>query len=280
MRKLSENLFEALLAELIVALIALTTDNKVGQLFFIVLGTLVSGTIAFVPKIVDAQSSNAKSKPTRKKSPPVILTQIKSTQSNIIIFWAQWVLTATTANLAAYFLSETIYNNSSYVWNTTLVLGSFIPTFSQGLFAGLFGWLILRKQIPNAIIWIPTSIVGYTIAGMLFVVWAFVPQTLINMYIVEGLAGVSIGLAQWWVLRKKFQNSIWCFPANIADHIIPLLLSALGFYELSVFFTDPTLYNEIVYSVLLSVSRSLISGVVIAQILSKSIQEQNPQYKI
>ncbi len=270
MKKLFENLFEALLAELLVAAIVVTTGNKVSQLLLIALGTLVSGTIAFTPR----QSDSIRLQSTNKKSLSVSPIQSDKTLVNFV-FWIQWVLTGTTANLAGVILVSNIFGKSKYAWNTTLILGSLIPLISIGLIAGLLGWLILRQQIQNAWIWIPANLIGYTIAGITISVSMIIQQqTTIIFYTALGLTGLSIGIIQWWVLKNDHRNAVWCIPANILDWIISIPLIQLIYYLFGDV-TNSLLSNEIVYATLLGLSRSLISSIILVIVLRSDIKEHS-----
>jgi hypothetical protein len=92
--------------------------------------------------------------------------------------------------IAAFNLTEEVLAQSA---RPELMLASILAMVSMGLSVGLLQWLVLRREVPSATLWVPATAFGFA-AG----IWL-------------GLAfmGLGTGLAQWWVVRQTFSKGSW-----------------------------------------------------------------------
>jgi hypothetical protein len=77
--------------------------------------------------------------------------------------------------------------------------------FAVGIPVGLAQWIVLRKKLERAEWWIPASAAGWA-AGYALLVAMFPPQATV---LAGGALGVALGLAQWFVLRRRVARSWW-----------------------------------------------------------------------
>ena len=260
MNKFSERLFEALFVEIFLGIIALAVNDKFTQLLLIGLGTLIVGTIAFVPRIVP--------KFTKTSSPIDLVPQTKSqtvqTDSVILNFpskalWFQWVITNATANTAWAILNEMTINSFSDQRIASLISGVI-----GGIVAGILQWLILRKQFTNASRWVVVTILGWGVGSLLLSFWVTSSG---QMYISSAISGLAVGLFQWLVLRQHFENAGWWIPANVTDWIlyIPIGLSILPLIKID------TIWGSGVYGVIVGAMSAFVTGIALIYVLRKPV---------
>jgi hypothetical protein len=107
-----------------------------------------------------------------------------------------------------------------------------------GLCIGLGQWMVLRKERLNGGWWIGSMVIAWSIAVQMWVnllwrgdsileEWVYILQDLIGLevelgipLILGGLAGLIIGLGQWYVLKGRKPNAQWWLPANIVAWIL------------------------------------------------------------
>lgn len=71
---------------------------------------------------------------------------------------------------------------------------------------GLAGWLVLREHIVNAKAWILANMVGWAIG----LAASERLDALIHTWSITGaIGGAIIGIAQWALLRRNTQRSMW-----------------------------------------------------------------------
>ena len=133
-------------------------------------------------------------------------------------------------------------NWSFLVWWVLAGLVSYTIGFPLGLALGrsllwgwvaggglvaLLQWVLLRHQITRAGWWIVVSVVGMTIGtGLSLVVSQYVLQLagLTAAFASVGAAvGISVGTAQWLMLRLRFRRSGWWVLASTAGYSLGLL---------------------------------------------------------
>ena len=100
-----------------------------------------------------------------------------------------------------------------------------------GLTIGLVQWLLIRRYIFRSGWWIVASMGGHIVGNILIYVSTpyllSVGRPLQNNVVAGALVGVSIGTAQWLVLRKQFyQSGLWIL-GNTVGWSISYLLSSL-----------------------------------------------------
>jgi len=105
--------------------------------------------------------------------------------------WARWVLATTVG------------------WTLGLVLSGEIGI---GAFVGVAQWLVIRRYFSQASWWILASTVGWIAGWFLITSGLIVPPGAgpINTLIAGGVFGLTMGLAQWLVLRRRVKlASVW-----------------------------------------------------------------------
>jgi hypothetical protein len=93
-----------------------------------------------------------------------------------------------------------------------------------GLLTAFMQWLLLRSHLPGAGWWIPLTLAGWLVAGLL---------TLLSSRLVDFghlgprpvfvVAGGCVGLAQWLLLRRLLRYSGWWVPVSLLATSIVLL---------------------------------------------------------
>lgn len=95
---------------------------------------------------------------------------------------------------------------------------TYLGDLGVGIPVGLFQWLILRLKIDTGVTWLITTSIGWLIPAVIILT--------IFPHGISGLATVfislSIGLAQWLVLRKQLMQAWWWIPASGASWFIAL----------------------------------------------------------
>jgi hypothetical protein len=76
---------------------------------------------------------------------------------------------------------------------------------ASGVALGVLQWLALERRMPNAKGWIVATAAGWTASFFLLLVANPWQSTFLTGLIV----GLSSGLAQWWVLRKRLELAGW-----------------------------------------------------------------------
>ena len=98
-----------------------------------------------------------------------------------------------------------------WIMSTTLgwILGSAlftgIPMAAVGVVIAGFQWTVLFKRIPKAWRWFLSSALGWIVGYILVVVFVSTESG----FLVGPLMGVTLGLAQWSILRHEFDWAGW-----------------------------------------------------------------------
>ena len=80
-----------------------------------------------------------------------------------------------------------------------------------GLAIGILQWFLLQRRFKKAWQWILATAAGWTVGSA--IVYAAIPQ---GMDFLSGLLiGLSIGLAQWLILRREVQWAGWWIVINV-----------------------------------------------------------------
>jgi hypothetical protein len=91
-----------------------------------------------------------------------------------------------------------------------LLLPNLAPV-TTGLAIGILQWFILQRRFKQAWKWILATTIGWAAAAAIN--FAAVPA---GMDFLEGLlVGVSVGTAQWLILRREVQWAGWWIVINI-----------------------------------------------------------------
>ncbi|MFO7538901.1 MAG: hypothetical protein R6X32_12720, partial [Chloroflexota bacterium] len=93
-----------------------------------------------------------------------------------------------------------------------------------GLLTAFMQWFLLRSHLPGAGWWIPLTLAGWLVAGLLTLLTSqFVFLGRLVPGIVFIIVGVCVGLAQWLLLRRLLPHSSWWVPVNLLATGIVLL---------------------------------------------------------
>ncbi len=108
-------------------------------------------------------------------------------------FWFQWMMATTTG------------------W----ILGRFIlPNLSIvviGIGIGVMQWFVLQHRIRNAWQWILATVLGWSFGAVL--IFLFFQD---DMGFLAGLIiGITLGVAQWFILRQQVHLSTWWIVINV-----------------------------------------------------------------
>jgi len=161
-----------------------------------------------------------------------------------LTFWLQWVL-ATTVGIS---LGGIVFIIFAMLFPNVIVALAFFA------WIGLLQWIVLRRRLPNAKWWIPTTIAGWLVGGYigLYTIGDHVGTDLLNTVVkylhdpscfslrprlvswdmawglgeaarlvVKGsLFGFSIGFLQWFVLRRYVRRAGWWILVTAVSMVI------------------------------------------------------------
>ena len=107
-----------------------------------------------------------------------------------------------------------------FQWIMATTLGSILGRFlipnlavmTVGIATGIFQWLVLLNRFRSTSEWIISTTLGISIGSI------------INQFLLPGssdflagtVLGVTVGTAQWLVLRRKVHYAGWWIPINIS----------------------------------------------------------------
>jgi hypothetical protein len=137
--------------------------------------------------------------------------------------WLSWVVLNTVAVAFGYALASPVASAGQsvglQVTDRTITM---VMIVLLGLALAFAQWLLVRRQIDRAAIWLPVTFLGW--AAPIFLVGAIFPPTEANQRMQIGAILISIGLtmgiAQYFVLRARKAHSAWWIPASALGWII------------------------------------------------------------
>ena len=134
-------------------------------------------------------------------------------------FGLLWVVANVVGWIVGFALCEALKAFVSTLFVDGLVIGTGI---------GLAQWLVLRRRLPRVGWWVVLSIIGFGVGiGVGEALVASVSSPLRD--VLDGaLIGVSVGVAQWLLLRLRVSGSELWLPANVFGWAIGWTLIALG----------------------------------------------------
>jgi len=136
--------------------------------------------------------------------------------------WIQWVLASAVACAVALTVTGAMIRagslNAAVVWAVFgLVIGASL---------GITQWLVLRRQIPQAYMWLLASAVGGAVAGIL----GFAMGGPAGGPLGGAVIGASLGIPQWLVLRHRVSQAYVWVLASIVGFALGLSAGeAVGF---------------------------------------------------
>ena len=114
-------------------------------------------------------------------------------------------------------MGDIIYvNGVRHITEDYLALYIFIPL--AGLFMGFLQYGLLRRYLPRMGWWVIATIGGWLMGGLLILIpsWLnWISPAPKNTYALFGIIGLSIGVAQWLLLRLRLARAGWWIAANV-----------------------------------------------------------------
>lgn len=136
--------------------------------------------------------------------------------------WLQWVLANAVAGAVA--LSAT----GAMIRPGSLAAAVVVAVFGAviGITLGTAQWLVLRRQIPQAYLWVLASIAG----GAVLATSGFAIGGAVGGPLGGAVIGAALGIMQWLVLRRQASRAYLYLPANIVGFALALSVGeAVGF---------------------------------------------------
>ena len=116
--------------------------------------------------------------------------------------WLGWVLASTAGAAMALTVTGAVVRAGSL--NAVVVWAVFGLVIGASL--GITQWLVLRRQIPQAYMWLLASAVGGAVAGIL----GFAMGEAVGGPFGGSVIGASLGIPQWLVLRHRVSQAyVW-----------------------------------------------------------------------
>ena len=117
----------------------------------------------------------------------------------------QWVLAVVIGWVIGFFVCE---------WLEEFLSTAFVDGLVIGTAVGIAQGLVLRKRIAPVLPWVALSIVGFAIGKLVTdLVGQAVPEPL-GVVLGGAVIGLSAGMAQWLILRRRFPQAGWWIGAN------------------------------------------------------------------
>ena len=84
-------------------------------------------------------------------------------------------------------------------------------------------WLVLRRRIPQAYLWVAASVVG----GSVLAVLGFAMGGAVGGPLGGSVVGAALGITQWLVLRRRVSQAYIYIPASIIGYALAFLLGEM-----------------------------------------------------
>lgn len=104
-----------------------------------------------------------------------------------------------------------------------------ITLLSLGMFVGIVQWLVIKRYLSNAYRWIGATFLGYMLCLLIITLGNalhFGRVGLLDDVLLLGLFGIAVGISQWWILRKSFQQAWLWVLVNAIGFLVFLILVA------------------------------------------------------
>ncbi len=135
------------------------------------------------------------------------------------------------------FVGEYVYvNGVRHITEDYLAIYPFIPVV--GLLTGLLQCWLLRRYLPRMGWWVFATAAGWLLGILLILIpgWLHWTDTFLNnLDMIFLVMGLSIGMAQWLLLRRRLARAGWWIAANVVGWGLLGLITqgnALGQYGL------------------------------------------------
>lgn len=113
------------------------------------------------------------------------------------------------------FVGDYIYvDGVRHITEDYLAVYPFIPIV--GLLTGALQYGLLRRYLPRMGWWVAATAGGWLIGVFLILIpgWLHWPYSLLSLDLAFIVLGLSIGLGQWLVLRRRLPRAGWWIAAN------------------------------------------------------------------
>jgi len=121
-------------------------------------------------------------------------------------FGLRWVLATTVGWVVGFAICEAF---EAFLGPFTVVEGAVI-----GISVGIGQWLVLKGRINRAGWWILASIIGFAVGKAVGDAFAHVSGA-VGMGLTGAAIGASVGIAQWFVLRRHVVRAEWWVLASV-----------------------------------------------------------------
>ena len=165
------------------------------------------------------------------------------------VFYLVWVLLTLLAVPMAFFLDlmlmrivtlfvgDFIYvNGVRHITEDYLYMDTFIPIV--GLLIGLLQYGLLRRYLPHMGGWVAATLAGWLLGVCLTRIpgWLGWTNPLFNMDLAFIVMGLSIGVGQWLLLRRRLPRAGWWIGANVAGWgLLALITTGTSIGQLGLF---------------------------------------------
>ncbi len=174
--------------------------------------------------------------------------------------WLGWVLASTAGGAVTMAVTGALVRGGSpNASAVAAVFGSLI-----GALPGITQWLVLRRQIPQAHMWVLASAMGGIVVGVL----GFAMGEAVGGPVGGSVIGASLGIMQWLVLRRLISRAYVWVPASIVGFALGLTAGeAVGF-------TAGGAVGWLVGGTMLGVVVGAITGGVLVWLLRQPVPER------
>ncbi len=145
-------------------------------------------------------------------------------------FVISWVIAFVVSNIVRALLTsglEFVFSKSAFEATTATIIAGIIGALIAGMCLGAAqGWAMLN-YMKRTEAWMLWSGLGYVLGTVIGVIAVGLLQ--VNLLLAEALAGLIVGVCQWFVLRTQVEQSGWWIVTNIiAWSALSLVLGEFG----------------------------------------------------
>jgi hypothetical protein len=190
-------------------------------------------------------------------------------------FWALWVLASALGWTVGFPIADAILSVLGKAVADEIVIWAMF-----GAAPGILQWLLLRRHLPRAGRWVLASTLGGALIG---VVGSTAPD--VDPAVSSIVAGASIGILQWLVLRRHIAYAGWWLLASPVGWAVSALAirtaervgAAFGVAERGLRTVVALPMSETVILALVLGAFGAVSGVVTGIVLAWLMQGQGPE---
>ena len=137
-----------------------------------------------------------------------------------------------------FFVGDFIYvDGVQHITEDYLGVYTFIPI--AGLLTGLLQYGLLRRYLPQMSSWVVVTIGGWLLGIFLILIpgWVNWTNSMFNIELALIVMGLSIGVGQWLLLRRRFLRAGWWIGANIVGWGLLALIREGNSFDQFILFT-------------------------------------------